>query len=87
MSLCFSSDIKSASHACLLCLLLPGRAVLAACVFKCQNDPDSEQAGGDPGSGLVSDSAYSVSYELLKWKEISDPYTSIRVIIGLEVGH
>lgn len=50
MSVYFTFDIKSTSHVCLLFSLLPGRAVLAVCVFKCQNDPDSEQAGGDPGS-------------------------------------
>jgi len=44
--------------------------VLAVCVFKYHGDPDLEQAGGDPGSGFVSDSAYVVSYVLLKWKEI-----------------
>lgn len=70
MFVCFSFDIKSTPRVCFPSLLLPGRAVLAVHVFKCHSDPDLEQAGGDPGSGFVSDSAYAVSYELLKWKEI-----------------
>lgn len=70
MSVCFSFDIKSNSHVCFPSPLLPGRAALAVRVFKCHSDPDLEQAGGDPGNGFVSESAYAVSYELLKWKEI-----------------
>lgn len=61
-------------------LLLPGRAVSGVRAFKCHSDPDLEQAGGDPGSGFVSVSAYAVSYKLLKWKEIkaSSPVTCTR---------
>lgn len=58
------------SHLCLPFLLLPGRAVLAVCIFKCYNDPDSKEAGGDPGSRFLFVSAHAVSYELLKWIEI-----------------
>lgn len=70
MSVFFSFDIKSTSHVWFPSLLLPGRAVSAVRAFKCHSDPDLEQAGGDPGSGFVSVSAYAVSYKLLKWKEI-----------------
>lgn len=69
-SVCFPFDIKSTSHLCLPFLLLPGRAVLAVCIFKCYNDPDSKEAGGDPGSRFLFVSAHAVSYELLKWIEI-----------------
>lgn len=68
VSVCFSVDIKSISHVYFSSSHLPGRAVLAVYVFKCYIDPDLEQAGGDPGSGLVS--VYAVSYQMLKWKEI-----------------
>lgn len=51
-------------------MLLPGRALVPVPGLKCHSDPDMEQASGDLGSGFVSDTAYVVSYELLKWKEI-----------------